>query len=805
MDEINEASINVPVKLKSKIYLSDFDKINQTDFNDFDLISFDCFDTVLWRKVDKPTDIFFMLEQSDLFKKYNLTAYDRVRGEGFCRKKSGVKNFVEEVSLLEIYKTILPNADETEIQLFIKNEIELEKNNSFVPENIFNLLQVCFKTNKNIIIVSDTYFNSDQIKELLSAHLGKDVVSKFKHIFTSADCKTGKYEKLFKTVLKEMKVCPERMIHIGDNKVSDCSVPLSFGINAIQFAQYSDQLDQMRRMYNLGLKMLDTDVHQSKPIYRPFKQYDSLQSKYELAPANLIGYHTLGPMMSVFADYILSEYKQIKLEKPAAKLVFLLRDAYLPNKICEILNNDEIGQPVRISRFVSYASSFRSSDDIINYLSDTISGGRYKDICQQLLLKASETNSILEKVERSENKKKTFISIILSDEMTKKIINRSKECMDRLSKYLKKSIDLKSGDTLVLVDLGYSATTQEKLTNVFKNELGVELIGRYLICLKTIGSVANKSGLIHFSNTSFQASHSLVAYIALLEQLCTTRDKSVVDFDQNGDPIYSSVSFQSEQYQKLQEVQSACMQFARDARADLSYIKPEMARQIVIGSIARLLYLPSESELEYLSTFKFDLNLGTDDLLCMYDTSQALSSLQRRGMFFMEKQSKLFRTNYPAELRYFGLELSVMLLAQHSFGLEFTPADMNHNTESISLLLMRGNQVSQHMMSAKATFGGCYSLIVPMMKNISYLSVEFGKIHSATELLCVEVIKLSSLYSEYESRDTVDISSSIVVSECQSTNNFYLMQSESGMIGLKLSDYNLEDTVLRITYKGMRR
>lgn len=805
MNGTNKAETATSFKLKSKIHLLDVDKINKIDFDLFDVISFDCFDTIIWRKVDKPTDIFFLLEASDLFKKYNLTADDRLRGEDICRKRSSVKDHVKEVSIAEIYRTLLPNADQAEIELFIRNEIEIEKYHSFIPSNILNLLQVCMSTNKKIIIVSDTYFSSHQLKELLLQHLGNDAVNRFDHIYTSSDCKAGKYENLFQLVLKEMKVLPQKMIHFGDHKISDYSAPISFGINAIQFAQYSDQLEQMRRMYNIALKMLDTDIHKSKPIYRPFKQYDSLQSKQELRPEILIGYHTLGPMMTVFADYILNEYKQIKREKPDAKLVFLLRDAYLPGKICDILNNDEIGHSVRISRFASYAASFRNSNDIMHYIAETISGGRYKEICQQLLLKPSEINIILEKTDRSDNKRKAFLSLIKTDEITNKILSRSREYMERLSKYLHKSINLTPGDTLVLVDLGYSATTQERLTNVFKNELNVDLIGRYLICLKTIGSVAKKSGLIHFSNTSFQASHSLVAYIALLEQLCTTNDKSVIDFDENGDPVYSAVSFQSEQYQKLSDVQRACMQFAYDARVDLEYIQPEIARQIVIGSIARLLYLPAKSELDYLSSFKFDLNLGTDDLLCMYDTKQALSSLQRRGMFFMEKQSKLFRTNYPAELRYFGLELSVMLLAQHGFGLEFTPADMNHNTESVSLLLMRGNQVSQQTIAAKATFGGCYSLIVPMMKNMSYLSIEFGKIYSAIELLSVEVVKLSSLYSEYESRDTIDLSGSVVLSECQAVNRFYFMQSEASMIGFKLNEFNLEDTVLRVTYKGIRR
>src|SRR3546814_4888259 len=79
-------------------------------------------------------------------------------------------------------------------------------------------------------------------------------------------------------------------------------------------------------------------------------------------------------------------------------------------------------------------------------------------------------------------------------------------------------------------------------------------------------------------------------------------------------------------------------------------------------------------------TTLFRSNLGTEDLLQVFDQDKGLEGLRRRGLFFMEKNLKTMRTNYPAELRAAGLELVLLLMAQLRFRSE------EHTSELQSLM-----------------------------------------------------------------------------------------------------------------------
>ena len=87
---IKESFINIFSTSNSKI----LDKIL-----DYDIISFDIFDTLIKRDINKPTDVFELIEE-----KYNIKNYKnmRIKAEKTARDNSNC----EEVTLDEIYKNI---------------------------------------------------------------------------------------------------------------------------------------------------------------------------------------------------------------------------------------------------------------------------------------------------------------------------------------------------------------------------------------------------------------------------------------------------------------------------------------------------------------------------------------------------------------------------------------------------------------------------------------------------------------------------------------------------------------------------
>jgi len=84
-----------------------------------------------------------------------------------------------------------------------------------------------------VIAMSDMYWSGGQISELLRKCLPADVV--VDRVFCSSDFGVSKASgQLYDRVLKELNCKPERMLHLGDNRDSDCVVPfLRHGIDAV--------------------------------------------------------------------------------------------------------------------------------------------------------------------------------------------------------------------------------------------------------------------------------------------------------------------------------------------------------------------------------------------------------------------------------------------------------------------------------------------------------------------------------------------------------------------------------------------
>ena len=96
--------------------------------------------------------------------------------------------------------------------------------------------------------------------------------------------------------------------------------------------------------------------------------------------------HRWGLLMYTFARFIVDEIEQMKSAGKQPKVLFLMRDAYLPSIVCEALTGQALGKRVHISRFAAYAASFRTTNDVEQYLVDVVKSNRFREISHQLLL-----------------------------------------------------------------------------------------------------------------------------------------------------------------------------------------------------------------------------------------------------------------------------------------------------------------------------------------------------------------------------------------------------------------------------------
>lgn len=769
MDSAIHTTTNHRTELKSQIKATDLCSIFDNLDPKIKYLSLDCFDTLIWRKTATPSDIFFEMQNRPAFQAIGMTARLRSQGEEIARQKMFIKHGITEVTLRDIYLAHYPSLNEEQLQALSKDEVAAEIETCYAFPPVVNLIRKAHASGKKIIIVSDTYFRENELQQILQACLPQDVMSMIMKIFCSCEYGWSKSGGVFKKVMENLYEDARSFIHIGDNFSADYAAPQALGINAVHLIHNDKKIGELVRMQALAGGFIDPSIRQTRALVNPFRGAFAAAQVSTNKPESMIGYMSVGPIMYSFAHFIRHEIEALQKQNKQLKVLFLMRDGYLPSLACEALTGKELGKRVCISRFASFAASFRSKEDVDRYLAETVHSLRFYDMCKQFLLSPHTASEISEAAARAANPVMHFVELIHQKHILESIFNASKTYRNRLKKHLVNEVGIEHGDTLMFVDLGYTGTSQLKLEPVFREEMGIEITGRYLIALGVPEWEKSRRGLLDPSWCDDRTMNTLVAYIALLEQICTSNDKSVIDYDDHGNPIYSETSVNKSQHGKLNMIQAECIRFIHETDNFFKHANTQLSlnilRDTALGELTRMLFLPTASELEYLQSFEFDLNLGTKELLNVFDKDKGLTGLRRRGLYFMEKNIKSMRTNYPAELRSAGLELALTLMAQHRIGFDLRADDLTLRRETLNVIAIHGGNATQTSIQAIPTHDGYFSLIVPVGYGDFQIGVQFGLNYKWVQIESAELIVTSALYSSRESNHTEDASANIIVDQ----------------------------------------
>ncbi|MBP3772506.1 MAG: hypothetical protein J6I53_07445, partial [Treponema sp.] len=126
----------------------------------YDVISFDIFDTLILRPFAKPTDLFLLighaLEIPDFYQ-IRINAEKKVRQEKF--EKTG--NY--EITISDIYK-VIERGTGISADKGIQTELEYEKRYCFANPYMKRVYDMLVELGKKIIITSDMYIPGEQMK-----------------------------------------------------------------------------------------------------------------------------------------------------------------------------------------------------------------------------------------------------------------------------------------------------------------------------------------------------------------------------------------------------------------------------------------------------------------------------------------------------------------------------------------------------------------------------------------------------------------------------------------------------------------
>lgn len=275
--------------------------INQ--IKEYDVISFDIFDTALYRKVEYPNDVFTIMamemgHNDFLSIRKNAENLARDRKYALCGTREIVLSEIYEV--LEEYYGIDPKWLDREIEL----ELELSVQNPYIWQ-VFHALKQMEKT---VIFTSDMYLPKSAIERMLKQHGYED----YDAFYLSNETGLRKGEgTLQKRLIKDFP--GKKIIHIGDSQDGDYEKSIKAGIDA-----YFNPDARMRAEPHM-------DVLEGS-FYRALINNTLNNGTWKADLSYEHGFRVGGILSVGFCDYI----NRVATQKKVDKIFFCARD-------CEVL------------------------------------------------------------------------------------------------------------------------------------------------------------------------------------------------------------------------------------------------------------------------------------------------------------------------------------------------------------------------------------------------------------------------------------------------------------------------------------
>ncbi|MEZ0244051.1 MAG: hydrolase, partial [Sphingomonas sp.] len=135
-----------------------------------EVLSLDCFDTLIWRNTHAPTDVFADLAVS------GGGIEPRTWAESQARKSAWTKTGAKEIGLEQVYRRMLPNPTEAEVDAAVARELAIEAKHAFAFKPTVALIHEAKRRGLKVVIVSDMYLSEAQLRAHIAAAAGAELL-----------------------------------------------------------------------------------------------------------------------------------------------------------------------------------------------------------------------------------------------------------------------------------------------------------------------------------------------------------------------------------------------------------------------------------------------------------------------------------------------------------------------------------------------------------------------------------------------------------------------------------------------------
>lgn len=440
----------------------------------YELYSFDIFDTIITRTTATPTGIFAIMQEKLKTSNALLSVPDyvkenffniRVESELFLRRH--FSNYeINEVTFDDIYNHLKNNfcIDDKDIELLKALEIETEIKNAVpIPVNINKLIKYK-EDGKRVILISDMYHSSDTIRKIL---VNINPIFSDIPIYVSSEIRQSKRNGLLYKYISQKEENIKLWCHIGDNMKSDVEIAKKYGINSQHF-RYCGLYPYEKILIN----KYPEDVYSQIAVgtARNVRLFCRKNEKFNL------GCDMGGVILYPYINWIVNQAEKRGIKR----LYFVMRDGYTLKNLCDILMKQK---GLNIQTKLIYGSreawrvpSITSDNSNLKFMfaspreintTERIASRfhiREEDLFNYLPEKFKNPKEVFSK------KKLMELSELLSnnDGFINLVIEANKEQREFLIEYIKQEIDL-SDDNFAFVDLAASGRTQNCFAKIIKS------------------------------------------------------------------------------------------------------------------------------------------------------------------------------------------------------------------------------------------------------------------------------------------------------------------------------------------------
>lgn len=432
--------------------------------NEYDVVSFDFYDTLFQRKVYLPSEIFYMAAAQCV----DVREQDQYIQ---ARQNACICIGDENASINMIYNEIQRQmgwTDEETARVKTK-EIELEMNQLTAREDVVGALEYAVASQKEVYIISDMHLPRIFFENVL---LKNGIRPSDIHIWVSCEKKASKESGLLWERFRKH-IGGKRALHIGDNLTDDVQNSKKNGIEAF-YCMSKNELMAHSSMQSI-LPVARSQYHMmilglcgNRLFGKAFTLGKKL-GKIHFTDRRDFGYTVFGPVLFSFLFWVRNRVQ----EDGGAHLVFLGRDGYFLKENFEYLEellgeNTASVYYLETSRQILMCACMESEEDFLDYVRFPYRGCfcDYVEDRFGVALKEEDYFKYGDKLVDAAQDYKMLIDLL------QPYMDKVRETVKRNKKYYRQYLqdfmraDKWASGEVSIVDLGYYGTGQYYLSRI---------------------------------------------------------------------------------------------------------------------------------------------------------------------------------------------------------------------------------------------------------------------------------------------------------------------------------------------------